>query len=726
MRKTVSLIVVSLSFFVYIACTERAASIPSNGDGGEEEATTESNDIDQNNASVLDEDLDVVDADLDLFEHDLDEFHDPEPETPAEEETETYDWPDFEYDESEGSFLTGCWPEASAVYSVENEIGMVTIDEKNGYLYMCNDEEDSGQPGLIVGTFNQRNEFQTVGYLDLGPCNTVKIEGNYAYVTYSYYQTDHKLSIIDLRNPTLPTVSGQFDFTDMINDVVVVDQTAYVLINKRELTILDVSDPVDIQKISSLDLWSEAEVCSVKKMVVYNGYVYLGGYGCGITVVNVSDPANPVDIGNFETNLRSITGMYAYGNALFADLFGYGILQFDLANPEFPTITNPVVGVIEVGSSIKGKNNLFFHLGSTQSNDIVDIFNVGANDTVQTLGQTVFYYGESTLSYARDITFTNDTVYILFKKGILRYNLDDILATPNPLGFVPDSLYIDFMLIQEDKLYTTALNKQIKTYSFVDDPIPSHTHSFGRDDLESSHLVVAENHVFRTDGALSIYDISDIDHPHELSHSGEANGAIVVRGEYAYVATGWSSIRNIQVYNISDLETPIVVAEIETDGFVRDIEVRDRYLYAVDWTGLHTFDIADPHEPVLAHEFPTIENAYNLLLAGDIAYLSTAKGEILALDLRHPDQPTLVGAETWRKCSYMESLLKIDDVLFSSCGWSGVVAFDISYPENPVFIGTLYTGKYTNWLAERNGLLYVANGGEDNRGILVFDTTGCR
>jgi len=69
--------------------------------------------------------------------------------------------------------------------------------------------------------------------------HAVKVVGNYAYVTYDR----PGLQIIDISNPTTPTLKGNYNTSSYAWGVQVVGNYAYVTDDSSGLQIIDISNP---------------------------------------------------------------------------------------------------------------------------------------------------------------------------------------------------------------------------------------------------------------------------------------------------------------------------------------------------------------------------------------------------------------------------------------------------------------------------------------------------
>ena len=204
----------------------------------------------------------------------------------------------------------------------------------------------------------------------------VVVSGNYAY-TLAYYAGT--VTVVDISNPTAPTVVGQSPYADSIlsaSDMVISGHYLYVVSQNRNgpqgsginddgtgnaLTILDISNPTDPTIVGSVH--DSNLLFGAHGVSVSGSYAYVAAQGClagqpcpnqsignSLVVVDVSNPANPQIVSSISnanlppqwsgTNALkhacsvTVSGNYAYVTASYAGR----LTVIDISNPLQPTI----------------------------------------------------------------------------------------------------------------------------------------------------------------------------------------------------------------------------------------------------------------------------------------------------------------------------------------------------------------------------------------------------
>ena len=152
--------------------------------------------------------------------------------------------------------------------------------------------------------------------------------------------------ILDVSQPSEPRISGRWinenaRFSNLIHDVFVDGNRAYVSDFFSGLVILDLSDPDKPVTLSSLPLEG-----GIHSAWAHDGYVYcnqeFGGWERPLHVVDAHDPANPVKLGDFRAEgppADEIVGPhnpFVRDGLLYYAYYDAGLRIFDLADPSAP------------------------------------------------------------------------------------------------------------------------------------------------------------------------------------------------------------------------------------------------------------------------------------------------------------------------------------------------------------------------------------------------------
>lgn len=222
------------------------------------------------------------------------------------------------------------------VIAVEGPVACVACDE--GGLRLL----DLTQPDALL--FTDLAADLVLGSVETGTGNLdVVASGNYAYLA-----KDDGLSIVDIGDPTSPTLawSGTFAAGDA-EALAIQGNLVYVAAEGGGLQIVDVTDPLNPDVKSPFPLSDEAQ-----DVAVMGGHAYVADrFGAGFVVVDVTDPDAPLRVGDVlapggqEARGVAVQGAWAY--CAWSDT---GLLAINISDPSAPTIVGQLV-LHDVGSA---------------------------------------------------------------------------------------------------------------------------------------------------------------------------------------------------------------------------------------------------------------------------------------------------------------------------------------------------------------------------------------
>jgi hypothetical protein len=138
---------------------------------------------------------------------------------------------------------------------------------------------------------------------------------------------------------------------------------------------------------------------------------------------------------------------------------------------------------------------------------------------------------------------------------------------------------------------------------------------------------------------FSIIDIADPTLPIEISQI-ELDGVItgiVVKNSYAFVA---ASRAGLYIIDVSEISHPVVISVVHTEGIATGIAVTEVYAYLSTLTsGIHIVDISDPRNPHSIGTYTEAPDIYELYIEEGIAYCAAGDSGLHIVDVRDPNKP---------------------------------------------------------------------------------------
>jgi hypothetical protein len=269
-------------------------------------------------------------------------------------------------------------------YIPSSPITDVYVEGTSAYL--------GGFDGLyIVDIFDPANP-QFVGEFNTPDMvSDVKISGNYAFLTSHW----HGLYIIDISSPQCPLLAGFYSMGGYIYNLFITGNYAYVCDQFQNFEIVDISDPV---------------------YPVYSGYYLTGGaafdaflldtFACvanglsGLQIINIVDPENPTLVSNHF--IYDATGIYVKDSLAYLSLneYGFGIINIaDPTNTQLITTYSTLANAYDV--AVLG--NYAFLVEEYYGIEVVEISDPFSPATVDTF---------STLGWNSEITVDGSYIYV--------------------------------------------------------------------------------------------------------------------------------------------------------------------------------------------------------------------------------------------------------------------------------------------------------------------------
>jgi len=223
------------------------------------------------------------------------------------------------------------------IYSANNELGFMVYDiaDINNPVPV-----DTMMPA-VFGGLTASNIFQ---------------DGNYVYLSVGGFQGIGQragLAILNITDPENITIEDQWDSTAFNQGcaITIVDgDYAYLGIMELGIVILDISDKTDIRFVSTYQPYTEwphpsglFSTPNARGMAIRNDTLYLCYDAGALRVIDVTDKEQPVEIGHYINPTLDATARPAYNNVVLAGNYAYVAVDYcgiDIVNISDPA--NPV------------------------------------------------------------------------------------------------------------------------------------------------------------------------------------------------------------------------------------------------------------------------------------------------------------------------------------------------------------------------------------------------
>ncbi len=324
--------------------------------------------------------------------------------------------PNFDYDAEGG--LIDAYPLTSAEIDGRGYL-ILGIHQSsttfgNSFFFFIFDTEDPFSPQLISTITPEKQGKRGV----MADSCTV-----YGDILYSFLFLEKGLWLVDISDPANPVDLGIVSI-EATRNLMVVEGIAYASGQMYDgVTIVDVSDIQDIREIARIDLPSRD--CFLE---VSDGYLYVG-IGQTLTIYDVSDPASPEILCNYElnvpeglvrempfwdpeseleeppwANLANIIDLLSYGEYLFVT-FGAGQLRvIDVSDPASPEeVAAAELGGFVIAMTLKGDTLYVTKSGNEAVTVQLCLLDVSQPDSPKLMDsvdtESMFGFGGATMAY---------------------------------------------------------------------------------------------------------------------------------------------------------------------------------------------------------------------------------------------------------------------------------------------------------------------------------------
>jgi|CXWL01.1.fsa_nt_gi hypothetical protein len=241
-----------------------------------------------------------------------------------------------------------------------------------------------------------------------GAANAIRLQGDYAYIASGATG----LYVVDVSDPTAPSIAGFVDTPGNANDLAVLGDFAYVA-DGGGLQIVDLADPAAPRLLGALAL-----PAPVSDVVVRDGRAYVASSN-GLRIVDVSNPAAPLLRSSLTFNLsfEATRGVALTGNLLVVTQGGGGIHVVDISNDLAPvrlggTHTWPQSGVSSALDVAVRGTRVYVADGYGPRTARLAAIDISVPSTPVVVGRSEFPYGLSGLAFDRNLLFASDFAFV--------------------------------------------------------------------------------------------------------------------------------------------------------------------------------------------------------------------------------------------------------------------------------------------------------------------------
>ena len=386
---------------------------------------------------------------------------------------------------------------------------------------------------------------------------------------------------------------SRFD-DDGINEralgVAIKDDLAFVANYDQGLEILNISNPLKPEKISSIKIPNFAE-----EVYIFNNVAIVTSKYYGLVLINIVNPYNPAIVGliNLANTVAEVDMRF---NLLHIMTENRGLYIYDISNPAQPLhISSWDSGYSHTGVSVL--NKLICLSGKTVGLEIIDL---------------TFYSNPTYISSWNDSTGVAQGVYASL------INDDRIAFLANDISGL-----------------------EIINFTDVKDPVKIGEYN----GLSNVVDVVVKNDTayLCSDSGIAILNVSDPTSPVELdvySSDGDCKD-IAVQDNVAVIADYYHGIKLLDISNPADVQ---LLSSFFDNGQAKKLTIIDDLAFVVDGpAGLEIFNISNPNKPEKIGQYKEpLLVATDVIIQNDVAVLSADLNGVVFLNISDPTNPNVI------------------------------------------------------------------------------------
>jgi hypothetical protein len=545
-----------------------------------------------------------------------------------------------------------------------------------------------------VGTFREKTPPVKILHTNAGTIQALFISGNYLYIV-----GEKKFVIADITNPASAYILSSLNIGG--KDVHVKGNYAYIT-GKKKIVIVDISNPANPVQSAYINLPED-----VRRLYIHGNYLLTGGNNIFLYIYDISNPVNPTLLGTWgdpnNDPRRYVSSIAAYASYAYVVDYHYGIHVIDISNPANPVEVNSVIGQNDPNANdIKVFGNYLFLSTRYEGFRVYDISNPASPTQI-----SVF---SGFPGYVEGI-FVHQTSYGLYvfetgySTGWAIVDATDI-NNPTLLAKLPVPT-CDSIAVKGNYAFYGGHNDGVWVVD-ISDPSNPQEKILIKNKGRNTGLAIDGNYLYIA-GSWADLTIADISNPEDpvitvWNFGGSMGGNLFVIDNYLYV-------EGVRIFDVSDKYNPKLIYS-EDLGFGRGAQPLARYgdyLIFGGQNGLFVVDISDRANPTVVSNYSLDMYTGDAEVYGSTLFAVEGTGGLYSIDISNPANPTLLDSITNIITNKIAIYGNTAYLLPRISSWGGLRVVNISDPENLVLVDTV-GDVYGMDTAVDKGILYTSEG----------------
>lgn len=562
---------------------------------------------------------------------------------------------------------------------------------------------------------------------------SVVVSGKYLYALGSSAGTG--IRVYDISNPTAPLLIKAFPNNLADRGVIQGGYLYTVYPLGLNLTIMDIRDPANATVASS-----SLPIGGVipRDVAVQGRYVYISAQN-NFFVIDVGNPANPVQVGNSSVSNDQgnlvVSGRYAYRFATNS------MRIFDISSSTAPTAVSLSVFPTTVQrGKVVGRYAYYIVDGTPDSLNIVDMKGIETSSILAHQAQ-LGALAVDTNAYIQNQLYVGTSFTVgmggIFSAGALAVSATNTTSTfggaitvqgqrvclENGLGCPTGTTPDDWVYNATDNTLatgTSTVDVLIGGASAANAPFRFLTQTtssrlFVGANGSSTDIVVGgttstiTNSAFQLNGG-SIFASGSI----AASSSIFTNGSLFVSGTIRFANASGSAL------DVNNVTQTTLKSTVSVTSGANGVHVSGRYAYVAGndaASGFRIVDISDPAFPRQTTSVNTGLNVHDVFVAGQYAYLANSTAGLKIYDVSNPSAPSSVGTFLANGGSVVTDVFVVGKYAYTISS-DALYVVDISDPATPTSVSSLAVGSGFHQIVVQGKYAYIA---DDTAGSKIID-----
>ncbi len=527
---------------------------------------------------------------------------------------------------------------------------------------------------IVIFISNLFSVYHRVGGIGLNLMQDIEIQDNIA-VASTHSQ---EIQFFDLSCVSNPEMISSISLNDTPRELELCNSFCYTVVRDTSIVIIDFSDIQNPTYIIEFSFSSE-DIC---EFIINDDIIYIYNL-YELIIVSVQDPLNPELI-----SLTSINNPYyqTYGSQYENDRLYIstqtGLRIYDVSNPTNPFYVN------SFGDDIFWDFQVIDNIAYLGNEDGLFILNVENYYNIQILCENTDYD-------FRGIFVDNDNLYSLASlnniQELYHFDIQDIN------NFITIGTYSGGLVIkvENDLVYTRSGGWESSEFDILDFSDPYNQYFVGNGNLRCDRKEIdVKNNLLavcsRDNDQVSFFDLANPENPEQLYNinNEQQPTTVTLCDNFSIIAFLGTTYGNSRLY-FHDISDPnnielISIKFLETSRIYR-IAVKENYAYIGGRDKLFVLDINDLTATSIVY---CIEDVHvrDIVIRDDFLYTCT-NGDFRIYDITNPENPFVVG--TWESMNFTEAVNVYDNYAYVSDWYGGLKVLNVSNPTDPYLVNTI-------------------------------------